>query len=369
MNVRVWRWLSVAFGVLIATVAWRLFAEGVFDSTDALDERASSLDAGVLEEWPFVDAGVEDEGDAAAEDGGANGALAGDQETPVPEAPSTEDGAGEDIPSLGIDGFARLGIDRLAVTDTRGRHVLRVRRAHASMRLTAMHDGVFRIPAGDVEGAEITLYRDEEGKISLAGALKTAQPTVQRSLGIGPVEKPESDNWGMEVGPITVKDVILTIGFTEKPVKFRIDRGVIRVRQSHEDAKPRIYFDEIEGALLEPSPLPKPVRIAFAKGLVRLEGRPMVELTARTCIGTSELRVRAVVPARKKPVELTGDSVGLGGALGRMGMKIAANKKSDKIHYQQGAVRLEEGPGCTDPPTRDAPADGGAEPEAPDASP
>ena len=74
----------------------------------------------------------------------------------------------------------------------------------------------------------------------------------------------------------------------------------------------------------------------------------MVELAARTCVGMSELRVRAVVPARKKPVELTGDSVGSGGALGKMGLTIAAKKKAEAIHFEEGAVKIEGGPSCTD---------------------
>ena len=136
---------------------------------------------------------------------------------------------------------------------------------------------------------------------------------------------------------------MLTLGFTAKPVRFRIDRGIIRVRKKHDEAKPRIYFDGIKGAMLEPSPLPKPIPIAFAKGIVRLEGRPMVDLVARTCLGASELRVRGMVPARKKPVELTADSAGLGAALGKMGLSIAAKKKADKIQYQEGPVKIEGG--------------------------
>ena len=70
-------------------------------------------------------------------------------------------------------------------------------------------------------------------------------------------------------------------------------------------------------------------------------------------MGNSELRIHAVVPAKKTAVEITGDSAGLGGALGRMGLKIAGKKKADKLTYRKGPVKLEGGPGCKDPMTVD----------------
>jgi hypothetical protein len=133
------------------------------------------------------------------------------------------------------------------------------------------------------------------------------------------------------------------------------------VRQGPKDEKPRIYFDRIEGALVEPSPLPRPIRIAHAKGLVRLAGKPLVELAARACVGNSELRIHALVPRKHTAVRITGDSAGLGGALGRMGLKIAGKKKVDKLVYQQGPVKLEGGPGCKDPTTEDPPDAEGAD--------
>jgi hypothetical protein len=337
MTGRITTALGVVFALLIVLIVWRLFSEGVFEAEEALAERAESLDGGALDEWPFVDGGVVDGGvvdggqaDADAVDGGPG-----------------EDGA-EDYPSLGIEGVVRVGVHHLSITDKQGRNVLRVRSARTGMHLASMHEGTFRITEGHIKGAHIALYRDGEGKISLADALRTQDPSVQQSLAMPPQKEPDGGQWAMEVGPIVVEHSVLTLGFTAKPVKFRIDHAIIRVKQKHDEQKPRIYFDRIRGAMLEPSPLPKPIPIAFAKGIVRLEGRPMVELAARTCVGASELRVRAVVPARKKPVELTGDSVGLGGALGKMGLTIAAKKKSEKIQYHEGAVKIEGGPSCTD---------------------
>ena len=76
---------------------------------------------------------------------------------------------------------------------------------------------------------------------------------------------------------------------------------------------------------------------------------------ARTCIRKSELRIDAIVEARKQPVHLLGDSEGIGGALGRMGINIAAHVKKDKMKYKHEAVHINGGPGCKD---AEAPAAG-----------
>ena len=334
MAKQIWTAVGAALLALLLVLFWLLFREGVFDSEGSLDERAAELDAGALDEPPFVDAGVRD-------------AEAGDEA----EHARHDDEA----PSIGLGGVARISVQDASITDKQNRKVLFVKKARTAMKLAAMRDGTFRVPSGRVEGAEITLYRDEAGEISLASALQSAPPSVRRSLSLPPIEKPESGKWAMEVGPVEIRNAILTIGFTERKVRFRVDRGTVRVHQEQDDEKPRIYFDHIEGALLEPSPLPKPVRIAYAKGIVRLDGSPMVEIVARTCLGLSELRMRAVVPARKERVQITADSFGIGGALGRMGLKIAGKKKADKLEYHRGAVQLNAGVGCKDPPTQDPP--------------
>jgi len=157
----------------------------------------------------------------------------------------------------------------------------------------------------------------------------------------------------MDIGPIEVKDATLTLGFTKKPVVFHVDSAKISVKRTPEDAGPVIYIQEVQGHMMKPEPLPNPVRIAWANGLVNLVGKPLVHLAARTCIRNSELRIDAVVEARKQPVHLIGDSHGIGGALGRMGIKIAARHKSDKMSYEHAAVHIDGGPGCKDPEAGD----------------
>ena len=330
-------------------MAWLAFREGIFDSPEALDEQAAGVDGGALEQWPFVDGGVDDAGvqDAGVEDAGPGDAGILDA--------GSDGGDGANRPSLGLGGIARLSASRLSIDDKKGRNVLRARNARAAINLGAMRQGAIRVPRGHLEGVEVTLYRDENGKISIANAFGGPQPPAssEESSQESSEQSPESGSWVIGAGPIKLKDVILTLGFTAKPLQFRIDRGTLRVARGAADAGPVIYFDDIEGALLKPRPLPRPIRIAYAKGIVRLKGRPLVEMAARTCLGISELRIGAVVPARKKAVELTATSIGVSSLLGRVVLQSVAQIKPDKINYGWGLVKLKGGRKCVQPATRD----------------
>jgi hypothetical protein len=303
--------LSLVFTALI--LAWLAFREGIFAGPETLDRR-----------------GVEDAGEAVSTDAGV------------------EDGGG---PSIGLGGIGRLSARRLTIEDKQKRNVLRVRNVRAAVDLRAMRRGAIRVPNGHVEGVELTLFRDPSGKMSIASAFRDpdrAQPDEEP-----PQTETDEADWIIGAGPVTLKDVVLTLGFMDKPVQLRVDRGIVRVRRGQSDSGPVIYFDDIEGALLKPRPLPRPVRIAYAKGVVRLEGRPLVEMVARTCLGISELRIRAIVPRRKQPAELTATSIGVGGLLGRTVLNAVAGIKSDKIDYKWGFVKLKGGKNCLQPATRD----------------
>jgi hypothetical protein len=338
---------SVALSVLLTAIvlAWLAFREGIFDSPEALDEQAAAVDGGAFDQWPFVDGGVED---ASVQDAGVEDAGPGDAGTLDAGPGGSSD---VDRPSLGLGGIARLSASKLSIDDKEKRNVLRARSVRAAINLGAMRRGAIRVPRGRLEGVEITLYRDETGKISIANAFGGPQPSEPPQEPSEP--SPESGDWLIGAGPITLREVILTLGFTATPVQFRIDRGTLRVVRGYADAGPVIYFDDIEGALLKPQVLPRPIRIAYAKGIVRLKGRPLVEMTARTCLGISELRIGAVVPARKKPVELTATSIGVSSLLGRVVLQSVAQIKPDKINYGWGLVKLKGGRKCVQPPTRD----------------
>ena len=158
----------MALSVLLTAIvlAWLAFREGIFDSPEALDEQAAAVDGGALEQWPFVDGGVDDAGvqDAGVEDAGPGDAGILDA--------GSDGGDGANRPSLGLGGIARLSASRLSIDDKKGRNVLRARNARAAINLGAMRQGAIRVPRGHLEGVEVTLYRDENGKISIANALE-----------------------------------------------------------------------------------------------------------------------------------------------------------------------------------------------------
>ena len=284
--------------------------------------------------------------------------MEGDAAAAVVDA-SAPDAAAKKAPpkrnSLAVSGRGRHSLHDFTMHDKQGREVVRLKSISGTTDVDALKRGEFRVKNAKIEGVELTLYRDDSGKLSLVNALKQQPPTVRHGMMVPPTEEHETEDkkkkvpWLMEVGPIDVRDATLTIGFTKKPVVFHVDSAKITVERKAKDAGPVIYIHEVQGHMLKPKPLPKPVRIAWANGLVNLVGKPLVHLAARTCIRKSELRIDAIVEARKQPVHLIGDSHGIGGALGRLGINIAAHVKKDKMSYEHDAVHIDGGPGCKDP--------------------
>jgi hypothetical protein len=298
--------------------------------------------------------------DAAPESPGAVDASATDVSLDA-TAPDQADGpapsAAQPVPpsaphpkghSLGLSGRTVFSLHNFAMNDKEGRKVLHAKKVTGSLDLNALQRGTFKMVNAKAHGVEVTLYRDAEGKISLAGALKKQPPHVQQAAFIPPERGPKEPPWLLDMGPIEVEDATLTIGFTKKPVIFHVDSATVSIKRGPKDPGPMIYIQEVQAQMMKPKPLPKPVRIAWANGLVDLKGKPLVHLAARTCIRKSELRIDAIVEERKQPVHLKGDSAGMGGALGRMGIKIAARHKSEKMSYEHAAVHINGGPGCKD---------------------
>ncbi|MEM7139100.1 MAG: hypothetical protein AAF500_21180 [Myxococcota bacterium] len=311
-------WMATALLIVVLGVLlWGASEAGVFDGTEDLEERA---DSGVVEP--------------------SNGSD-GDQ------APDEESERKDGERSLALSGRASVSLHDFVMNDKQGREVLRVEKMRGAFDVTALRHGVYRMTKATVEGIEVTLYRDATGQVSLTHALSQAPPPVRQGLHLPPKQKPKADApWLLEIGPVDVVNATLTLGFTAKPVQFEVERARISVRRRAEDAGPMIYIEDVHGIMSKPKPLPNPVGIAYATGLVRLAGEPLVDLTARTCIGRDELRAHAVVPARKAAVTMTIDSQGLLGALGRMGLKIASRRDSEKLHYVHAPVKIEGGPPC-----------------------
>ncbi|MEM7437052.1 MAG: hypothetical protein AAF436_18000 [Myxococcota bacterium] len=311
-------WIATALLVVVLGILlWGANEMGVFDTAEELEQRADLVDIETSddsEEAPAVD-----------------------------KQPKPQDGER----SLALSGRASVSLHDFVMNDKQGREVLRVEKMRGAFDVTALRHGVYRMTKATVEGIEVTLYRDSTGQVSLTHALSQAPPPVRQGLHLPPKQKPKDDSpWLLEIGPVDVVNATLTLGFTAKPVQFEVEHARISVRRRAEDAGPMIYIEDVHGIMSKPKPLPNPVGIAYATGLVRLVGEPLVDLTARTCIGRDELRAHAVVPARQAAVTMTIDSQGLMGALGRMGLKIASRRDSEKLHYVHAPVKIEGGPPC-----------------------
>ncbi|MGB5809193.1 MAG: hypothetical protein WBG86_01610 [Polyangiales bacterium] len=322
MSRRAW---MVAVIVVIVGLVWTAASLGVFSTPADLERAAESLDAGVLDKPPF---------EPGLPDGG------------VSDAGLEQPDAGEH--SLAISGHAKASLHDFSMNDKQGRNVLKAKIVKGSMNLSTLKKGIYEMRTAVAKGVEITLYRDASGQVSIVHALQASPSAVQRGLHMPPAKKDGEDPWLLDIGAVTVEDATLTLGFTDKPVVFHIDSAKVIVRRGGGDPGPVIYLEEVQGVMTKPKPLPKPVRIAWANGIVQLAEEPLVRLAARACVGGDEVRVRAIVPKRKEAVDLTVDTQGLVGALARMGLKIAARKKSDKMHYQHGPVKIDGGPDCKD---------------------
>ena len=307
--------------LVVGGVAWALTDSGVFQTNEDLASRGASLteDAGIVLP-PMTDAGAPDNLDDAG----------------------TKD---DDTPTLGVAGRGLFVLNNFSLDDHQGNNVLRAKHLKGRLDLGALRRGTYRIYNASASGVELTLLRDPSGELSLTSALREEADTPPGAED-APKPKDHDGGWLIEIGPMRVTDAIVNIDLGSKEVQIQIDTVDVIVRRRPENPGPRIYFENVVGELTKPKPLKQPVRIAYAKGLVRLVGAPMVDLLARTCIRRDELRAKIIVPKKRAPVEMTVDSAGMMGLLGRMGLKIASRRKHDKLHYEHGAVNIEGGAKC-----------------------
>ena len=102
----------------------------------------------------------------------------------------------------------------------------------------------------------------------------------------------------------------MTVAVGARPVVFQIDRAVIQVQKKLGESAPKIFLSEIHGYMADPDPLPQPVRIHGGRGVIDLEGHPLVDLRTRVCIGGDAMRVHIEIPERQGPVQLRVDADG-----------------------------------------------------------
>ena len=115
-------------------------------------------------------------------------------------------------PSLAVSGWGRHSLHDFTMKDKQGREVVRLKSISGTTDVNALKRGKFHVKNAKIEDVELTLYRDDSGKLSLVNALKQQPPTVRHGMMIPPTDKHKKKNeWLMEVGPIEVEDATLTI--------------------------------------------------------------------------------------------------------------------------------------------------------------
>lgn len=317
-----------------------------------------------------------------------------DEEVEVAATPDAE--APETGATLAISGQGELALDALELDDRQGHRVLSVDTLRGRVDLSALQEGALKIEEAVVHGAEITLRRGPGGRVSLVEIMhppESPEPAADADADEEEGEEAHDENpqapgdgaeesaareeaepeappppppppLRVEGGPFIVRDAIVNLEMGARPVRIAIHRAKLALSTRQEGGR-RIRVWDVTGRILEPDVLPLPIRIVEAEGVIRIGYGELVDLTARVCVGRGEIRTRVVMPARRHPLEMTVDSRGMLGAMGRMGIFIAAGHAPDRLVATTGEIEMEAGDHCTRVDARledeEAEADGGGE--------
>jgi hypothetical protein len=241
-----------------------------------------------------------------------------------------------------IWGRAYFGVSNFKLNDQQGRTVIKVKNLRGNFNLDKLRTGVYRGSVRKAEEIDLWLYRAPSGEVSLAEAFGTTPTPVKRDLGL---EVPLGD-WAMEVGPVRVSRTRLHIMMTDTPVVIELEDATVYARQRPGETAPKIFITEARARMVEPKPLPNPIRIPYATAVVALSGKPLVDLTAVACVNREPLRVRVVVPTKVSRVFITANAESVSGGLGLMGLKIAGEIEKE-LEVKSGPVKVKTEPDCS----------------------
>ncbi len=257
-----------------------------------------------------------------------------DKETPPLAAPEKHVGGGKkEGPKLTGDLYTT--IKNFTLEDPEGHTVLRVAKIGAFLDLDAVGDAqAIRMPRGHAEDIDVLLRRGPSGRVSLSEAFR----------GNSDPHEPKKQKGGtpLNIGPLAIKNVKMTVAMGKTPVIIQIDRAVIRIQRRISDLAPRIFLSEVHGSMLKPDPLPQPIAIEGAEGIIDLAEDPLIDLRARVCLGNSEMRIRIGMPARKEKVQMTVDATGPLAKSALAALNLVSLFKGDKIGVDTGSVKVEE---------------------------
>jgi hypothetical protein len=260
----------------------------------------------------------------------------------LPQPPTPSKAGQKDSPDL--RGTAEAKLRNFEIHDLQGHRVLHVDHFSAELDLEDMQKRVMRLSKGRVKGVDVLLRRGESGRISLAEVLgrdpqkKRADPEERRELALGPFQ---------------IEDARLRIMLGMRPVTFQIDRAQVRITRGLEEKAPKIFLSGIHGRMVDPDPLPQPIRIVGGEGVVDLARDPLVDVRARVCIGNGELRMHVGLPDSRQPVNLRAEAEGFMGKAALMALGLAANIKDEKITLSNGPVQVAAEGDCSRSEGRD----------------
>ena len=237
-----------------------------------------------------------------------------------------------DAPQL--EGKARTVMTDFSIEDLEGHEVVSAREIAVGLDLVALGSHTVHMPGGHARGVKLLLRRGKSGRVSLSEALGKRE-------GSG---KPSGS--ALAIGPLQITDTRMTVAVGERPVVFQIDRAVVRVQKKADDSAPKVFLSDIHGYMADPDPLPQPVRIHGGRGVIDLQGHPLVDMRARVCIGGDEMRVQIEIPERQGPVHLRVDAEGFSSRIARMTLNMVSRSK-ERLEVSSGAVEVTEAYDCT----------------------
>ena len=82
----------------------------------------------------------------------------------------------EKRPSLAVSGWSHHALHNFTMNDKQGRTVLKAKKITGTSDVNALKRGTFHVKNATMEGVEVTLYRDEDGALSLVSAMKKQPP-------------------------------------------------------------------------------------------------------------------------------------------------------------------------------------------------
>jgi hypothetical protein len=262
----------------------------------------------------------------------------GEEEAPPLPQPSEDVGrSAKDGPKLSGDVFTT--IKKFSLEDPEGNTVLKAAEIGGFLDLDSFGDkNVVRMPRGRAKDVEVLLRRGPSGRVSLSEAFRgNSEPHTP---------KQEKGGTPLQIGPLQVTNVKMTVAMGKSPIVIHIDRATVRIQRKVSDLAPRVFLSNVHGNLLSPDPLPQPIAIEGAEGVIDLAGDPLVDLRARVCIGDSEMRVRIEMPERNEQVRMTMDAHGAMATTASAALNVVSMFKSDKLAVGNGSVKVEEPFAC-----------------------